>query len=93
MAIAGLGLGLASVATTSMATDVPEKPRATASGVVNTSAQLGTAIGTAAVLLIAAATTGVPGSSPGTPYVAWAAAAVLAGGTAILFARMRRTAP
>jgi MFS family permease len=93
MAIAGLGLGLASVATTSMATDVPEKPRATASGVVNTSAQLGTAIGTAAVLLIAAATTGVPGSSPGTPYVAWAAAAVLAGGTAIPFARMPRTAP
>lgn len=89
MAVAGLGLGLSSVATTSMATDVPEKPRATASGIVNTGAQLGTAIGTAGVLLLAAATTGVPDATIATPYIAWATAGVLAVVVAVAFARMR----
>jgi MFS family permease len=88
MAVVGLGLGLSSVATTSMATDVPEKPRATASGIVNTSAQLGTAIGTALVLLIAVSTTGVPGTDTGTPVIAWAAAAILALVAAAVFARI-----
>jgi MFS family permease len=89
LALAGFGLGLSSVATTSLATDVPERPRATASGIVNTSAQLGTAIGTAAILLIAAATTGVPGRATATPYVAWATAAALALLIAIGFARAK----
>jgi MFS family permease len=89
MAIAGLGLGLSSVATTAMATDVPEEPRATASGLVNTSAQLGAAIGTAALLLIAATTTGTAGRTAGTPYIAWAAAAVLAAIAAAVFTRLR----
>jgi MFS family permease len=88
MAVAGVGLGLAAVATTSLGTDVPEAMRATSSGVINTSAQLGTAIGTALVLLTAAATTGVPGPTTGTPVVAWAATAVLAVVAAALFARL-----
>ncbi|HET6394438.1 MAG TPA: MFS transporter [Blastococcus sp.] len=91
MAVAGVGLGLAAVATTSLGTDVDESLRATSSGVINTSAQLGTAIGTALVLLIAAATTGVPGPTTGTPVVAWAAPAVLAFGAAVLFARLGRS--
>lgn len=90
MALAGVGLGLAAVATTSLGTDVPEQLRATSSGVINTSAQLGTAIGTALLLLVAAATTGVPGPTTGTPVVAWAAAAALALGAAAGFARLPR---
>ena len=78
MALAGGGLGLSAVATTSMGTDVDEAFRATASGIINTSAQLGTAIGTALILLVAAATTGVPDVTTGTPVIAWAATGVLA---------------
>jgi MFS family permease len=89
LALVGFGLGLSSVATTSLATDVPEKPRATASGIVNTSAQLGTAIGTATILLIAAATTGIPGRTTATPYAAWATAAALALLVAIGFAGVK----
>ena len=89
MAVAGVGLGLAAVATTSLGTDVPEASRATASGVINTSAQLGTAIGTALVLLLAAATTGIPDASTGVPVVAWGATALLALGAAAWFARLR----
>ncbi len=91
MAVAGVGLGLAAVATTSLGTDVDESLRATSSGVINTSAQLGTAIGTALVLLTAAATTGVPDATTGTPVVAWAAPAVLAFTAAALFARLGRS--
>jgi MFS family permease len=89
VAVAGVGLGLSAVATTSMGTDVDEASRATASGLINTSAQLGQAIGTAFILLIAAATTGVPDRTTGTPVVGWAAAALLAGVTALAFARLR----
>jgi MFS family permease len=89
MAVAGVGLGLAAVATTSLGTDVPDAARATASGVINTSAQLGTAIGTALVLLIAAATTGIPAASTGAPVVAWAATALFALGAAAWFVRLR----
>jgi predicted MFS family arabinose efflux permease len=89
MAVAGLGLGLSAVATTAMGTDVSEEDRATASGVINTSAQLGTAIGTALILLVAAATTGVPDPATGTPVVAWATAAVFALVAAAAFARLR----
>jgi hypothetical protein len=71
MAAARYGIGLSSVTTTSMAIDVPEQTRATTSGIVNTSAQLGTAIGTALLLLLAEATTGVPGRTTGTPVIAW----------------------
>lgn len=75
-ALAGLGIGLSSVATTSLGTSVPEQERATASGVINTTAQLGTALGVALVLLVAAVTTGLP--SPHAPAPAWLCAAGLA---------------
>jgi MFS family permease len=89
MAVAGLGLGLSAVATTSMGTDVDDASRATASGLINTSAQLGQAIGTAVVLLVAAATTGVPDRMTDIPVISWAAPAVLALGVAAAFARLR----
>jgi len=92
MAVAGFGIGLSSVATTSLATDVPEPSRATASGIVNTGAQLGTAIGTALLLLLAAITTGVPAMTTGAPVIAWATAAIIALTAAAAFARLPRTA-
>lgn len=51
--ICGLGIGLGSVAATVLGTTVDDAMKATAAGVLNTAAQLGTAIGTALVLLIA----------------------------------------
>jgi MFS family permease len=78
MAISGLGLGLTSVMSTAMATDVPTLLRTAASGLVNTSAQLGAAIGTAVVLLTATATTGVPAPQAQAPRIAWGATAVVA---------------
>jgi MFS family permease len=89
VAAAGFGLGLASVATTSLATDVPEDRRATSAGLANTSAQLGTALGTAVLLLVAASTTGVPGATDQTPWVAWAAAAVAAVAASVVLATVR----
>ena len=70
----GLGIGVASVAATDMGTTVDESIKATAAGALNTAAQLGTAIGTAIILLIAT------GSDP---RLAWATAAGLAAVTAI----------
>ena len=52
---AGAGIGLSSVAATGLGTDVGLRPRGSASGVINTAAQVGTAIGVAVLLLIAAA--------------------------------------
>jgi len=77
-ALGGLGIGIASVAANSIGTDVAHELRGTASGVLNTSAQLGTAIGTAALILVASA------SSTAT---AWAVATVVALVAAGLFAR------
>jgi hypothetical protein len=68
---------------------VDDAARATASRLIDTSAQLGTAIGTALVLLVAAASTGVPDATTGTPVIAWAAAAALAGLAAAKFAALR----
>lgn len=91
MALAGAGIGIASVPATSLGTDVPDLQRATASGLVNTGTQLGTAIGTAAVLLITATTTGIPDRMTDPPRPAWAAAAGLAALGAIVFTTLRRT--
>ena len=77
-ATAGAGLGLSSVAATTLGTTVPEALRGTASGIINTATQLGTAVGIAALLLIADATTGAPGPGAGAPVIAWAAPAALA---------------
>jgi MFS family permease len=82
-ATAGAGLGLSSVAATTLGTTVPEALRGTASGIINTAAQLGTAAGIAALLLIADATTGAPGPGTGAPIIAWAAAAAIAAAGAL----------
>jgi MFS family permease len=83
VAIAGFGLGFASVAGTSIGTDVPEQLTGAASGIVNTGAQLGTALGTAALVLVATL-----GGSP----LAWLVAAVGAAVTAVLAATRSRAA-
>jgi MFS family permease len=89
LAVAGLGIGLSAVAATSLGTDVPERERAAAGGLVNTAAQLGTALGVAAVLLLAAVTTGLPGPGVPAPRPAWLAAAALAGLAALVLAVLR----
>src|SRR6202012_3801198 len=50
VAVAGAGLGLSSVAANALGTDVPPPLQATAAGALNTAAQLGTALGVAALL-------------------------------------------
>lgn len=92
IAAAGLGIGMSSVATTTLGTSVALHSRGTASGVINTTAQLGTAIGIAILVLIATATTGAPAADTARPAIAWAVAAVLAAGGATAFALSRPTA-
>ena len=92
-ATAGAGLGLSSVAATTLGTTVPEALRGTASGIINTAAQLGTAVGIAALLLIADATTGAPGPGTGAPVIAWAAAAAIAAAGALAFTRSPQPEP
>jgi MFS family permease len=77
VAAAGAGIGLSSVAATGLGTEVGEGLRAAAGGVLNTAAQLGTALGVAAVLLLSSATerTGLPLHGP---QLGWAAAAAVA---------------
>ncbi len=88
--VAGAGIGVSSVAATSLGTDVAARWRGAAAGIINTAAQLGTAIGISALLLIAAATTGVPASGSPAPVIAWAVAAAVAATGAALFARAGR---
>ncbi|MBF0686147.1 MAG: MFS transporter [Cellulomonas sp.] len=73
-AVVGLGLGLTSVAATSLGTDVQDELAGSASGILNTGAQLGTAVGTAVLVMLA-----------GLASVtwAWAVAALLAAATAV----------
>ena len=85
VAMAGAGLGLSSVAATTLGTAVPGTLRGTASGIINTAAQLGTATGIAVLLLIAAATTGPPGPGTGAPVIAWATAAATAAAGTLAF--------
>jgi MFS family permease len=77
VAAAGAGIGLASVATTGLGTSVPVADRGTASGIINTAAQLGTALGIAILLLVAAVTTGLPAPHGPPPALAWALAAAI----------------
>jgi MFS family permease len=51
--ICGLGIGIGSVAATDMGTAVDDAIKSTAAGVLNTAAQLGTAVGTSSILLVA----------------------------------------
>jgi MFS family permease len=83
---AGLGIGLSSVAATSLGTDVSSRWRGGASAIVNTAAQVGTAVGVAALLLIAAVTSGVPSAGGPAPAAAWAVGAAAAAAGAAWFA-------
>jgi MFS family permease len=67
--LCGLGIGLGSVAATDMGTAVDEAIKGTAAGVLNTAAQLGTAVGTSLILVVA---------TTFRPRPAWAIAACLA---------------
>jgi MYXO-CTERM domain-containing protein len=59
---------------------------------INTAAQLGTAIGVALVILIAAITTGTPDTNTPAPTIAWGTSAALAAlGAAGFFARRSPT--
>ena len=68
------GIGIGSVAATDMGMSVAESLKATAAGVLNTSAQLGTAIGTSVTLLVAMAFEArTPRGCSSTTYAALAA--------------------
>ncbi|WP_396427082.1 MFS transporter [Leifsonia shinshuensis] len=73
VALAGAGLGLSSVAATTIGTSVPEELAGSASGILNTGAQLGTALGTSVLILVA---------SFGGVGAGWLGAAVVAALTA-----------
>jgi predicted MFS family arabinose efflux permease len=85
VAAGGAGIGLSSVAATRLGTSVPIAVRGTASGIINTAAQLGTAVGIAALLLLATLTTGIPEPGSPAPAIAWGAAALIAGTGAVIF--------
>jgi MFS family permease len=90
--LAGVGIGLASTSATRIGTDVPPRRRDTAAGMLNTAAQLGAALGTAALLCLSGSTTGdsLPVSGP---RLGWLAAAILAlAGAAALGAHARAPA-
>ncbi len=84
--VAGLGLGPAAVAATSIGTRVPDALTGSASGVLNTGAQLGTALGVAALVTVAAAA----GGGTGGAVVAWVAVAAIAAAGAVLAVSARR---
>jgi MFS family permease len=81
----GVGLGLASVAATTIGTAVPEELAGTAAGVLNTTAQLGTALGVAVVVLIASSTADL--AFGGAPLGWICAGALAAAGAAVLVMR------
>ena len=65
--LAGLGLGCSAVAATAVGTSAPgEGEQGLASGLLNTVAQVGTALGVAALVTIAAARTGALARGPAT---------------------------
>ena len=88
-AAAGLGIGLSSVAATGLGTDVAPRWRGGASGIINTAAQLGTAVGIAALILVAAATGETPVRGTPAPRIAWAVAVLAAAAGAVRFALAR----
>jgi MFS family permease len=79
LSIAGLGLGISSVAANQLGTEVVSDLQGIASGALNTAAQLGSAIGVSTLLLIATATqgTGLPLAGPPLAWACAAAAALL----------------
>jgi MFS family permease len=93
VSVAGAGIGLSSVAATGLGTDVAAGLEAAAGAVVNTAAQLGTALGVAVILLVTAlsARAGLP---LGGPRLGWATEATIAvGAAAAALAGQRRRRP
>jgi len=92
VALAGGGLGLSAVAATNHGTDVERGDRALASAAITTAAQLGTALGVAAVVTLAAAVTA--GATPVSGHHAgWAAAGAIALCGAAVAVRSHRRVP
>jgi len=77
-AVSGAGIGVSSVAATSLGTSVAERWRSVAAGVLNTAAQLGSAVGIAVLLTVTAVTGGIDGPGGRGPLVAWGLAALAA---------------
>jgi hypothetical protein len=93
VAVAGAGLGVASVAATTIGTDVDNRLQGAASGLLNTAAQLGTGIGVAAVVLaasLAAAADVMPWSGAGGAVTGWLVAAAVALAAALPMIRRSR---
>jgi MFS family permease len=89
-ALAGLGLGAASVAATTLgASAVPEAERGTAAALLNAAAQLGTGIGVPALVLLAGTTGATAGHRLG--FLAAALLAVIAAGAAQVTSGTKRT--
>jgi hypothetical protein len=91
MATGGAGIALSSVAATRPGTSVPVAARGTAAGIINTAPQLGTALGIATLLLVAALSTGIPEPGSPVPAIAWGIAALISFTSAIIFG-LRSTA-
>jgi MFS family permease len=77
IAMAGVGLGLSSVAANALGTDIGGSMQAAAAGALNTAAQLGTALGVAALLLLSGATARASFPLHGAT-LGWTAAALMA---------------
>ena len=77
--VAGAGLGIAAVAATSLGTRVSDALTGSATGLLNTAAQLGTALGVAALVTI-----GSIASPPTGTAIAWTAGAATAGLTGLI---------
>jgi MFS family permease len=90
MVLGGAGLGLSSVASTTLGTRVPVEERGVAAGVINTAAQVGTALGIAVVLLVVAVTTGAPAPASPVPAAGWGTGAFVAALGALAFLAVGR---
>jgi MFS family permease len=86
VALGGAGIGLSSVAATSVGTDLPEELQGAAAGALNTAAQLGTALGTAGLLALTAVTAHASIPIHG-PELGWLAAALIAVAGAVMTKR------
>jgi MFS family permease len=92
MVLGGVGLGLSSVASTTLGTRVPIDERGVAAGVINTAAQVGTALGIAIVLLVVTLTTGAPAPESAIPAAGWGTGALVAALGALAFLAVARPA-
>ena len=88
--VAGVGLGIAAVAATSIGTDVSDALTSSATGLLNTGGQLGTALGVAALVTLAGVVDS--GGRSGTA-LAWAVAAAIASLCAVYLSRPGPRAP